>query len=171
MVHAGGEHSQAINLSLPAPDPISSFSILLHVLAFWPPPNAEISFLLPEAREKAAQHTLMRKFLALAMFSTCQSKSAAMCHPSSCLRQCLWGHKMWQALEQPLTALVCILSHSPCYCQDTLRQKPLSNQDPNYWHIMSATTANGRFWNSDFFPLHINALFPLLSVSTSVLGR
>lgn len=29
------------------------FSILLHVPAFWPSPNGEISFLLPEARENA----------------------------------------------------------------------------------------------------------------------
>lgn len=164
MVHAGGEHSQAINLSLLDPDPISFFffSILLHVLAFWPSSYVEITFLLSEAREKAAQHTLMRKFLPLAMFSTCQSKSAAMCHPCCCLRQRLWGHKTWQALEQPLTALVCILSYS-CYCEHTLRQKSFSNQNPSYWHIMSPTTGRGRFLNSKFSPCML-ILFSLYSV-------
>lgn len=135
------------------------FSILLHVPAFWPSPNAENQLLLPEAREKATQHTLMKKALPLAMFSTCQSKSAAMCHPCHCPQQCLWGHKTWQVLEQRLMALVCISSHSPCYCQHTLRQKPLSSQNTTYWHIRSPTTGNGRFWNSKFFPCMLVLFF------------
>lgn len=150
MVHAWGRALPSNQLSLWAPDPISFFPSFFqpsgHLLML------KISFLLPEAREKAAQHTLMKKGLPLATFSTCHSKSAAMCHPCCCPQQCLWGHKTWQALQQPLMALVCILSHSPSHCQQTLRQKPLSSQNPTYWHTLSPTARNGRFWNSEFSP-------------------
>lgn len=115
------------------------------------------------------QHTLMKKGLPLATFSPCQSKSAAMCHPCPnllrccCPQQCLWGHKTWQALEESLMALVCISSHSPCSCQHTLRQKPLSSQNPTQWHTMSSATGNGRFWNLKVFPCML-VLFFLYSV-------
>lgn len=68
MVPAWGEHTQAINLLLPAPDPIP-FS---HPFTF-----TALCCLIQEMRQ--CHHTIMQKKLLPAMFAICQSTSAAGC--------------------------------------------------------------------------------------------
>lgn len=161
MVYAGGEHSQAINLSLQLLTPFLFFPSFYmfrpsgHLLML------KSAFCCLRQEKRLHNIPLWGSFCLLPCSLPAKSKSAAMCHPCCCLRQRLWGHKTWQALEQPLTALVCISSYS-CYCQHTLRQKSLSNQNPTYWHIMSPSTGSGRFLNSKFFPCML-MLFSLYS--------
>lgn len=133
-----------MNLSLPAPDPISflpSFCIFQpsgHLLMV----KSAFCCLSPEKQQW--QRALTEKKLPLV---------------AAALRR-------WEALEQLLVAPVCFLSHSPHYCKCTPSQKPLSSQNQTYWHTPSPATGHSRFWNLKKSSLLVNALFPLLDEST-----
>lgn len=95
MVPAWGEHTQAINLLLPAPDPIA-FS---HPFTF-----PALCCLLQEMRQW--HHTIVHKKLPPAIFAICQSTSAAVCPPLLC-RWCaqlhLQGHKVQSSRDSGTT--------------------------------------------------------------------
>lgn len=170
MVHAGGEHSQAINLSLPAPDPISFFPSFY---TFWP-----------------SGHLLMLK-----INFCCLKQEKRQCNIPWWRRNCVLPCSLpARASLQPRVILAASLSN---VCEATRRSKLWSNPswlwfascrtppatantplDKNLFRIKSQLTDTQRVPQlvmADFeiknFSLHVNALFPLLSVSTSVSGR
>ena len=109
-VCAWGEHSQVINLSPPAPDPIPFLPVILHFPGFWPPPNGEIRFFAARVKRRGSGNTLRWRRNCLlpcflpawaslqpsALHTLTRSVAAALCNACKATRRStIWSSPSW----------------------------------------------------------------------------